>query len=81
MVFQVCSTDFIFHSCRVGLRGGLLPAGEDWSSAGYAAGASGDRKRAEYSGLPHQHARSFLAGIPGEGEYSFVNAGCAALCM
>lgn len=52
----------------VGLRGGLLPPGEDWSSAGHPAGGPGDGERTQNAGLPHLHVRSLLTRIPGEGE-------------
>uniref|UniRef100_A0A4W6ENM0 Glyceronephosphate O-acyltransferase n=1 Tax=Lates calcarifer TaxID=8187 RepID=A0A4W6ENM0_LATCA len=49
----------------VGLRGGLLPPGEDWSSAGHPAGGPGDGERTQNAGLPHLHVRSLLTRIPG----------------
>ncbi len=57
---------FTHVACSVGLWGGLLPAGEDRSAAGYPAGSCGNGKGTQNVGLPHQHVRSLLTGIPGE---------------
>lgn len=55
-----------FHLCAAGLWGGLLPAAEDWSSAGHRTRAAGNRKRTQNFTLPQQDPGSFLTGISSE---------------